>query len=75
MMEHMPWVVATLMTVLLIGISGLYLTVRLIGAHNVKDDHHEEGTAETPNATELDAGPGRVLAPADAYKRGISRSK
>ena len=39
MMEQMPWVVATLMTVLLVAISGIYLAVRIVGSHQVKDDH------------------------------------
>jgi hypothetical protein len=45
MMEQMPWVIATLMTLLLIGICGMYLTVRIVAGRNVKDDHP---TARTP---------------------------
>jgi hypothetical protein len=39
MMEQMPWVIATLMTLLFVGICGMYLTVRIAASRNVKDDH------------------------------------
>jgi hypothetical protein len=39
MMEQMPWVIATLMTMLLIAISGVYMTVRIVGSHTAKEDH------------------------------------
>jgi len=38
-MMHMPWVLVTLMAFLILVGGGLYVTVRVIGARTVHDDH------------------------------------
>ena len=48
MMEQMPWVIATLMTVLLVAISGIYLAVRITGARTAGHDHPVRHTPAPP---------------------------
>jgi hypothetical protein len=73
MMEQMPWVIATLMTLLLIGICGMYLTVRIVAGRNVKDDHPTARTPAVPGRRGVSEGSQLVAGSKGAGTAGAPR--